>query len=405
MTVLDFRSGGYADPRDAYGAQDADAHGAHWLPRTADWAEDEWDGADPVASPARLRDRDGVLGRVARLTHYLGALVSVFLMVSLAVWGYRLVVRDVSGVPVIRAVEGDARVAPAEPGGELTDRTGLAVNNVAAGAEPGRVDKVAIAPAPTALDGQDVPMGELGATAQEASVVSDEAVADPAEASVALTDAEVARRAAEAQAAAAQGVPEVAPSETDLVAASAAVTDASGQRTQDTAITAALVEAGALPAVATATRPLPRPQRIAAANAVPAAPQVAAEAAPVVLADAAVTSAADAAEAAPVAAETAAEPAVEAPAAPVQAAVATGTPLVQIGAFDSGTIAESEWARVSGRYGDLFAGKAPVVQEHKANGRTFYRLRVAGFESRDAARKFCAALIEAGADCIPAVAK
>ena len=56
------------------------------------------------------------------------------------------------------------------------------------------------------------------------------------------------------------------------------------------------------------------------------------------------------------------------------------------------------------RYGDLFAGKAPVVQPHKAGGRTFYRLRIAGFESRDEARKFCAALIAAGNDCIPAAA-
>ncbi|WP_198026305.1 SPOR domain-containing protein, partial [Paracoccus sphaerophysae] len=92
--------------------------------------------------------------------------------------------------------------------------------------------------------------------------------------------------------------------------------------------------------------------------------------------------------------------------APVQqASVASGAPLVQIGAFDSGAIAESEWSRVSARYGELFSGKAPVVQEHKAGGRTFYRLRVAGFDNRDDARKFCAALIEAGTDCIPAVAK
>ena len=85
--------------------------------------------------------------------------------------------------------------------------------------------------------------------------------------------------------------------------------------------------------------------------------------------------------------------------------VKSGAPLVQIGAFDSGAIAESEWSRVSGRYGDLFSGKLPLVQEHKAGGRTFYRLRVAGFETRDEARKFCAALIAAGTDCIPAAAK
>ena len=40
------------------------------------------------------------------------------------------------------------------------------------------------------------------------------------------------------------------------------------------------------------------------------------------------------------------------------------------------------------------------MQTTKKNGRTFYRLRVAGFESRDDARRFCAALLAEGADCI-----
>ena len=43
------------------------------------------------------------------------------------------------------------------------------------------------------------------------------------------------------------------------------------------------------------------------------------------------------------------------------AVVKSGAPLVQIGAFDSGAIAESEWSRVSGRYGDLFSGKSPLA--------------------------------------------
>ena len=76
----------------------------------------------------------------------------------------------------------------------------------------------------------------------------------------------------------------------------------------------------------------------------------------------------------------------------------SGAALVQIGAFDSDAIASSEWDRISGRYSSLFAGKAPVVQKHEAGGRTFYRLRVAGFGSREDARKFCAALIAAGTD-------
>ncbi|MFC0813379.1 SPOR domain-containing protein, partial [Paracoccus panacisoli] len=277
MTVLDFRSGGYADARDGQLSDDAPGHATHWhgarhgepAPEWhPDWHDDDWDATRYAAagSAARLSDREGVLGRVARLTHYLGALVSVGLMVGLAVWGYQLIVRDVSGVPVIRAVEGEARTAPDEPGGELTDRTGLAVNTVAGGGNAKAADKVAIAPAPTALDGQDVAMGELGATAQNPTVTS-EAVEAPAPGAIALTDNEAARLAAEQQAT----VPAVAPLEADSIAASAAVTDVAGLPTQDTAITAALAEAGAAPAVTTPTRPLPRPRRIAAASQVPVA--------------------------------------------------------------------------------------------------------------------------------------
>ena len=404
MTVVDFRSGGYGGVRDDYRHDDTDSASHGWL------ADDDWDDGRFAADfatdgdAARLTDRDSILGRIARLTHYLGAVVSVLLMVGLAYWGYQLVVRDVSGVPVIRAVEGDGRIAPTEPGGELTDRGGLAVNDVAAGREAAPVERVVIAPAGAVLDSNDVPMGELGATARAPDGVSDLPVNEPLAGTVAMTDAEAARRLAEDQAAAeaadaaatvAEAVPAVGPMEADAVSVASAVTDTAGQPTQDTAITAALAEAGATPAVTTTTRPLPRPRRIAAAAPAAAAP---AEAAQPLVAEAPV----------PAAAETTAEAAVEAPAeapAPAAATVASGAPWVQIGAFDSGAIAESEWTRISGRYGDLFAGKAPLVQEHKAGGRTFYRLRIAGFDSRDAARKFCAALIEAGTDCIPAAAK
>ncbi|MDN3711791.1 SPOR domain-containing protein [Paracoccus cavernae] len=79
--------------------------------------------------------------------------------------------------------------------------------------------------------------------------------------------------------------------------------------------------------------------------------------------------------------------------------------MVQIGAFDSNALAEGEWNRVSGKFGSLFSGKAQVIQKAESGGRNFWRLRAAGFESRDEARRFCAALIAEGIDCIPATAK
>jgi hypothetical protein len=68
-------------------------------------------------------------------------------------------------------------------------------------------------------------------------------------------------------------------------------------------------------------------------------------------------------------------------------------------------LAKGEWSRVSGKFGSLFSGKSRVVQEAQSGGRTFWRLRAAGFASKDEARRFCAALIAEGVDCIPAVAK
>ena len=73
--------------------------------------------------------------------------------------------------------------------------------------------------------------------------------------------------------------------------------------------------------------------------------------------------------------------------------------------FDSAEIAQSEWARLAGRFADYMAGKTMVVQEASLGGRTFYRLRAMGFGDIVDARRFCTALIAEGADCVPLVNK
>lgn len=389
MTVVDFRSSGGFEgsqpnrlSQDYPYAQDAQQDYQDEWQENAGW-DDHYAHAAVEAEPQTL------LGRITRLTHYVGALVSVGLIVILAVWGFKLVVRDVSGVPVIRAIQGEARTAPENPGGELTERTGLAVNDVAAGREAGQVDRVAIAPQATGLGAQDVPMGELGASAQEPSHKVELPLADDSARVIALPDGEAAQQAANAVETALI---------TDAPAAEAAVnevvTDLAGNEAREVAINTALAEAAAQnnaqenaltapPAVAQSTRPAPRPRRIASA-----APVVASDAAPS-------TAVAAAPETRP---ETA--PA-SAPAAPV----ASGSSLVQIGAFDSEKLAAGEWNRVSGKFGALFAGKGMVIQKHETNGRAFWRLRASGFGSKDDARRFCAALIAEGIDCIPATAK
>ncbi|MDK8871599.1 SPOR domain-containing protein [Paracoccus sp. SSJ] len=389
MTVVDFRSSGGFDGSQSHGLSQDYPHADRQQGHVEDWQDEGWqdggwDGQHYHAHAEALAESPSLLGRLTRLTHYVGALVSVGLIVILAVWGYKLVVRDVSGVPVIRAIEGEARTAPDNPGGELTDRTGLAVNSVAAGAESAAVERVAIAPSATPLEGQDVAMGELGATAQEPSHPVEMPLMEETARVIARPDGETLAEPDPAAESVANAVISDAPAADAPV--NEAVTDLAGNETRDIAITTALAEAGVAPTpggIAQSARPAPRPRRVAAASASSAPAPVAAPAA--------------AAESRPAAAPE--------PAAPAPAQVASGAPLVQIGAFDSDALARGEWNRVSGKFGALFAGKGMVVQEHKANGRTFWRLRAAGFASRDEARRFCAALIAEGVDCIPAAAK
>jgi hypothetical protein len=74
--------------------------------------------------------------------------------------------------------------------------------------------------------------------------------------------------------------------------------------------------------------------------------------------------------------------------------------MAQLGAFDSNAIANGEWSRLSGKFGSLFSDKGQVIQKYDSNGRTFWRLRVAGFSSISDARQFCSAVKSGGTDCI-----
>lgn len=388
MAVMDFRDGGHVfsrgDKRREFAYRDSGDEG---------YAEEGAYAADP--------GEPSLPERLGRLTHYLGALISVALMVGLMAWGWQLVMRDVSGVPVIKAVAGAARTTPDDPGGELTGHTGFAVNTVSGGVQEAPVDQVGIAPAATALDDSDIAMGELGATAHEPLSASDQALNFDGEAVIATQDSEIAaaraaaealaeeaRLAALAEAAAAQqqvaaAVVTDAPAEEGAI--TSVVTDENGAPAQADAIREALEQAQqTAPVVASSARPAPRPRRVASVPAAAPAPAPAA-------------AATDAPARRPEAALAASEAESRAPA---PAAVASGGPVVQIGAFDSDAVAQNEWGRVSGKFGNLFSGKGQVIQRHESNGRTFWRLRVAGFDSLSDARDFCAALKSGGTDCL-----
>ena len=99
-----------------------------------------------------------------------------------------------------------------------------------------------------------------------------------------------------------------------------------------------------------------------------------------------------------VATSVAAKPAVTAPvvAKPV---VASGATSVQIGAFTSQDIANSEYAKVASSYGLFVGGAGKKIEKVETASGTFYRTAFTGL-STDKAKSFCSALKAAGHDCI-----
>lgn len=112
------------------------------------------------------------------IVNLLGAVASVALLAGVGYWGYQLVMRDVSGVPVVRALEGPMRVQPDDPGGRPADHQGLAVNAVAAeGTAAAPADRLKLAPKPVDLAEDDAPLPTLArASSATAPVNEDETI-------------------------------------------------------------------------------------------------------------------------------------------------------------------------------------------------------------------------------------
>ncbi|KIC11092.1 sporulation protein [Leisingera sp. ANG-M1] len=322
--------------------------------------EDQGYGAY-TAAPASLK------ARFSKSLSLLGAAASVALVAGVGFWGYKLVMRDVSGVPVVRAAEGPMREQPANPGGTQADHQGLAVNAVAAkGSAEAPADRLTLAPAAIELTDDDKPLPQLAAesapaelpaapaepAAPAAAGISEEAVASFQNGDIDALVAELAREAEEVSAAVPVSAPApaiVQPEPLQPVISAAAVSPA-------------LLNA---PGVRVSLRPSARPARFSPA---PAAAAPAASAATVDV-----------------------DP----------ATLAAGTRLAQLGAYESPEVARAEWDRIQARFPDYLGSKQRVIQRAESGGRTFYRLRAMGFAGLSDARRFCSALVAGNADCIP----
>ncbi len=83
----------------------------------------------------------------------------------------------------------------------------------------------------------------------------------------------------------------------------------------------------------------------------------------------------------------------------VAPSTASGNSVVQIGAFSSAAIANSEYAKVRAAFARYTAGRGKNVEPVERDGQTLYRTAFTGFAKADA-QAFCAALKSAGRACI-----
>ncbi len=349
-------------------------------------------------------DAPGGAAVVGRATQIVAALVSLALLAGVGVWGTKLVLRDVSGVPVVRAAEGPMRVAPEEPGGQAAAHQGLAVNAVAAsGTAAPPAEELLLAPTPVALAEEDLALGALGdpgprAAAEDAHLAEAPGAAreptralrelatrigaeerpelpfgvkfEPARATPAPAALRVEEPVAE------EPVAEDAAKAVDAAVEAVVASVLAGEAGEEAAAApegAETPKVVALPGVpARSLRPRLRPENL----------------------DLSTLSSASAS--APARTEVAeADPGTLPP----------GTRLVQLGAYESAEVARAEWGRIAGRFDAYLTGKTRVVERAESGGRVFYRLRAMGFEDLADARRFCAALMAANADCIPVVTR
>jgi hypothetical protein len=296
------------------------------------------DMSSPEAYPEHPTEGPGF----ALIAQFIGAFLSLALAIGIGVWAYKLIMRDVSGIPVIAASSDPMRIAPEDPGGTSAQNQGLSVNAVAEEGSVTNPQKVTLAPRPVVLVTDDLASKELKQKATEAlrvsniettsldmNVLADEIVGDSPEPSIA--DVQIDGNQVEN-------------------ALRLALSGEIEQEAEDERQSAASLRPRARPSDIS-----PAPNSIELASVQEIAPEN----------------------------------------------IPAGTALVQLGAFDSEAIARTEWMRLSQKFPSFMAERSRVIQRADRGGRIFYRLRADGFADLNDARRFCALLVASNADCIP----
>ena len=278
--------------------------------------------------------------------YWIGAVLSLSLLAGAIGWSYKLVVRDINQIPIVRAQLGPLRVAPDNPGGLTAANQGLSVTQLAVNEKPLLSDEINLAPAAEILNEEtsasllreEDKLNQIDETYEIKEI--------NAENTISLDGSSGAMKGETA-------------SKTESLVAQVAFSQKKVEI--ENAVSLALSITSEFDPSLTSLRPKTRPRSVQQNRELIVSK----------------------------------EPMSKLP---------IGSAIVQLGAFDSKSLAESEWRRFEKLLGSILAPKQMIIQKAESGGKIFYRLRASGFNDISDARQFCTAISDKVA-CIPVVTR
>lgn len=278
--------------------------------------------------------------------YWIGAVLSLSLLAGAIGWSYKLVVRDINQIPIVRAQLGPLRVAPDNPGGLTAANQGLSVTQLAVNEKPLLSDEINLAPAAEILNEETsaLLLREVDKLNQIDETYEIKGI--NAENTISLDGSSGAMKGETA-------------SKTESLVAQVAFSQKKVEI--ENAVSLALSITSEFDPSLTSLRPKTRPRSVQQNRELIVSK----------------------------------EPMSKLP---------IGSAIVQLGAFDSKSLAESEWRRFEKLLGSILAPKQMIIQKAESGGKIFYRLRASGFNDISDARQFCTAISDKVA-CIPVVTR
>ena len=288
--------------------------------------------------------------KINMIFYWTGAALSLFLLAGAIGWSYQLIVRDVNQIPIVRAQLGPLRVAPDNPGGLTAANQGLSVTQLAVNEKPLLSNEIYLAPAAEILNEENL---ALKVTEEDESNKVDGAFEIKevnAENSINL-----------------EALPDQkeVDSRSNDVGVLSKVAFSQKKIEIENAVSLALSITNDSDKSLSWLRPKIRPVGFYRNGNITEDQIVSNEPMP---------------------------------------KLPIGSAVVQLGAFDSKSLAESEWQRFEKILGSILIPKKMVVQKAESGGKIFYRLRASGFSDISDARQFCTAISDKVA-CIPVVTR